>query len=184
MIKLQKLLKEVAASGDYLEAGAENDVRFGNKIYTPRRQEQEYCNECGSPMYEEKMCNECGWMEEGLKGGQKKLDVAPPFGKITGADFKKLRSKKHVKKEVDTPNPPTDYSGKPSIKGLMPIVEEDHEVFMALKSLKEIQSAAQSLMAKLGEDEKDIPAWIQDHITNAENYIKQANEGFYIEDQY
>lgn len=28
--------------------------------------------------------------EEELKGGQKKLDVAPPFGKLTSADFKKL----------------------------------------------------------------------------------------------
>ena len=27
-----------------------------------------------------------------LVGGQKKLDVASPFGKITGADFAKLRS--------------------------------------------------------------------------------------------
>jgi hypothetical protein len=33
-------------------------------------------------------------MGEGLKGGQKKLDVAKPKGKITGADFKKLRKTK------------------------------------------------------------------------------------------
>jgi hypothetical protein len=33
-------------------------------------------------------------IEEGLKGGQKKLDVAKPKGKITGADFKKLRKTK------------------------------------------------------------------------------------------
>ena len=31
-----------------------------------------------------------------LVGGQKKIDVAAPFGKITGADFKKLRNKKKV----------------------------------------------------------------------------------------
>jgi hypothetical protein len=30
-------------------------------------------------------------VNEALKGGQKKIDVAPPFGKLTGADFKKLR---------------------------------------------------------------------------------------------
>ena len=30
---------------------------------------------------------------KGLKGNQKKLDVAPPFGKLTGTDFKKLRNK-------------------------------------------------------------------------------------------
>jgi hypothetical protein len=27
--------------------------------------------------------------------------------------------------------------------------------------------------------ERDIPGWIQDHITNAENYIDQANQGFH-----
>jgi hypothetical protein len=32
--------------------------------------------------------------EQQLKGGQKKIDVAEPKGKITAADFKKLRSKK------------------------------------------------------------------------------------------
>ena len=31
-----------------------------------------------------------------LVGGQKKIDVAAPFGKITGADFKKLRNKKKI----------------------------------------------------------------------------------------
>lgn len=39
-----------------------------------------------------------GWEEidvtEELKGGQKKLDVAKPKGKLTAADFKKLRDKK------------------------------------------------------------------------------------------
>jgi hypothetical protein len=38
---------------------------------------------------------------EQLKGGQKKIDVAEPKGKITAADFKKLRDKKTNKKEVD-----------------------------------------------------------------------------------
>lgn len=32
-----------------------------------------------------------------LKGKQHKLDVAPPFGKLTGADFKKLHSMKKNK---------------------------------------------------------------------------------------
>jgi len=44
------------------------------------------------------------WQEihvyEDLKGGQKKLDVAPPKGKLTAADFKKLRSKKKETKEL------------------------------------------------------------------------------------
>lgn len=128
MIKLKKLLNEMMASGDYLETGAEDDVRFGDNRMTPHRQEQEYCNECGAQMYEDAMCKECGYENHGA--------------------------------------------------------DQDHEVFMAQKSLKQIQSAAQSLMAKLGDDEKDIPAWIQDHITNAENYIKQASEGFYTENPH
>jgi len=39
--------------------------------------------------------------EQKLKGGQKKIDVAEPKGKITAADFKKLRDNKNHKKEVD-----------------------------------------------------------------------------------
>ena len=35
-----------------------------------------------------------------LIGGQKKIDVAAPFGKITGEDFAKLRSKKNKKKVI------------------------------------------------------------------------------------
>lgn len=37
--------------------------------------------------------------EEKLKGDQEKLDKAPPFGKLTGADFKALRKKSKKKKE-------------------------------------------------------------------------------------
>jgi len=120
-------------------------------------------------------------IDEELKGGQKKLDVAEPKGKITAADFAALRAKKGVKKEVDTPNPPTDYSGKPAIPGLGPIVgmKEDHEVSMAHSSLESIIKSALELKAKLGNDERNIPGWIQDHITNAENYIDQASQGFH-----
>ena len=40
-------------------------------------------------------------MDEELKGNQKKIDVAEPKGKITAADFKKLRDKKKETKEED-----------------------------------------------------------------------------------
>jgi sialic acid synthase SpsE len=119
---------------------------------------------------------------------------------------------------MKTPNPPTDYGGKPSIPGLGPIVDMeekkklskkqqyiakqaqpedkitgadfkklrsmkkeggDHEVAMAQSSLQAIIEAAQELMAKLGSEERNIPGWIQDHITNAENYIEQAAQGFH-----
>lgn len=195
-------------------------------------------------------------MDEELKGGQKKLDVAEPKGKITGADFKALRAKKGMKKEMNTPNPPTDYSGKPAIPGMGAIVDmeegelklgvkydldgdsgyistggskdpkdwkfladkgkypylsvkkklvpsakqptkygdafkagsnkghyidenEDHEVSMAHNSLESIIKSAMELKMKLGDNEKDIPAWIQDHITNAENYINQASKNYH-----
>lgn len=61
--------------------------------------------------------------------------------------------------------------------------EVDHEVFMAQNSLKSIISSASQLMSKIGDEEFDVPAWIQDHITNAENFIEQANQGFYREDE-
>ena len=40
-------------------------------------------------------------MDEDLKGRQSKIDVAKPKGKITAADFKKLRDAKSHKKEVE-----------------------------------------------------------------------------------
>lgn len=56
---------------------------------------------------------------------------------------------------------------------------EDHEVSMAMNSLKSIINSAYMLMEKLGSEERNIPGWIQDHITNAENYIDQAAQGFH-----
>jgi hypothetical protein len=98
-------------------------------------------------------------IDEELKGGQKKLDVAEPKGKITGADFKALQAKKKsMKKEGEG---------------------QDHEVSMAQNSLKTIVSSASQLMNLLGQDEKNIPAWIQDHITNAENFINQASKNYH-----
>ena len=56
---------------------------------------------------------------------------------------------------------------------------DDHEVAMAQNSLKAIAKAAMELSNKIGGVERDIPGWIQDHITNAENYIEQAAQGFH-----
>jgi hypothetical protein len=62
---------------------------------------------------------------------------------------------------------------------------EDHEVSMSQASLKSIISSASQLMNKLGNDERNIPGWIQDHIVNAENYIDQANQGFHeLDNEY
>jgi flagellar biosynthesis chaperone FliJ len=56
---------------------------------------------------------------------------------------------------------------------------EDHEVSMANNSLDTIIKMATELKTKMGENEKDIPAWIQDHITNAENFISQASSNYH-----
>ena len=83
-----------------------------------------------------------------------KLD--PPEDELDGGDFKAMRAGKKPKMEA-----------------------EDHEVGMALGSLEQIMRSAQELMQKLGQEERNIPGWIQDHITNSEQYLYQANKGFH-----
>jgi hypothetical protein len=56
---------------------------------------------------------------------------------------------------------------------------EDHEVSMANNSIDTIIKMATELKAKMGENEKNIPAWIQDHISKAENYISQAASNYH-----
>jgi hypothetical protein len=111
------------------------------------------CKECGSPMmYEDKMCMECGYMEEAsLYGKDDTMDDGSP----SDADIAAAEG--------------GDGMGE----------NMDHEVSMAQNSLKAIVSAASELMNKMGEEEKDIPAWIQDHITNAANYIQQASQNYH-----
>ena len=55
----------------------------------------------------------------------------------------------------------------------------DHEVSMAVSSLEAIAEAIVELRQKLGNTERNIPGWIQDHIAKAENYIEQAAQGFH-----
>jgi archaellum component FlaC len=59
------------------------------------------------------------------------------------------------------------------------IKEGDHEVAMAVSSLEAIAEAIVKLRQKLGNQERNIPGWIQDHIAKAENYIEQAAQGFH-----
>ena len=56
---------------------------------------------------------------------------------------------------------------------------QDHEVSMAHNSLKSIIQSCVELMDRLGDDERNLPGWIQDHISNAENFIDQAAQGFH-----
>jgi pyruvate/2-oxoglutarate dehydrogenase complex dihydrolipoamide acyltransferase (E2) component len=57
--------------------------------------------------------------------------------------------------------------------------EGDHEVAMAVSSLEAIAEAIVELRQQLGNTERNIPGWIQDHIAKAENYIEQAAQGFH-----
>jgi hypothetical protein len=61
-------------------------------------------------------------------------------------------------------------------------LDEDYEVAMAQDSLDSIIRAAMMLKAQMGDNEVDLPAWIQDHITNSENYINQAAKGYHESD--
>ena len=56
---------------------------------------------------------------------------------------------------------------------------EDHEVGMAHGQLEAICDASMELQDKIGNEEKDLPGWIQSHITSAYEYIKQANDNFH-----
>lgn len=147
--------------------------------------------------------------EKDLPGNQEKIaQAAEPKDKITAADFATLRANKkanvkEVKLDYDFNEDELEkivqtlkrhYSTlvnpiKAMEKSLGKKVAawddfsidegQDHEVSMAQNSLKSIISSASQLMNMLGQDEKDIPAWIQDHITNAENYINQASKNYH-----
>jgi hypothetical protein len=61
-------------------------------------------------------------------------------------------------------------------------LDEDYEVAMAQDSLDSIIRAAMMLKTQMGDQEVNLPAWIQDHITNSENYINQAAKGYHESD--
>jgi len=116
--------------------------------------EKKLCKECGEGYMEEGQCNECGYMEE-----------AATFTNKYNDDPKLKGGQKDLPDEVQAK--------------IIAKEGEDHEVAMAQNSLKSIISSASELMNKLGDEERDIPGWIQDHITNSENFIDQANQGFH-----
>lgn len=60
---------------------------------------------------------------------------------------------------------------------------EDHEVGMAMSQLNAISKAVGELLQKIGRVEKDLPGWLQDHISQSYNYIKQANDGYHELDE-
>lgn len=56
---------------------------------------------------------------------------------------------------------------------------EDHEVGMANGQLDDIIRNATELKGKVGEVEMNLPGWISDHISQAMQFINQANTGFH-----
>lgn len=95
--------------------------------------------------------------EAELTAKQKQLDVDKD-GEIEASDLAKLRAGEEPKTE--------GHGG-------------DHEVSMAHNSLDNLIKNAMELKAKLGEGEKNIPAWIQDHISVAANNLEQANSNYH-----
>jgi len=63
-----------------------------------------------------------------------------------------------------------------------PVTEEhygDHEVRMSMNLLDDIIKNANELKDKIGTKEFDMPGWIQDHISQSQNFINQANTGYH-----
>lgn len=55
----------------------------------------------------------------------------------------------------------------------------DHEVGMALNQLDDIIRNATAVKSKLGTQEENMPGWIQDHISQAQNFINQVATNFH-----
>lgn len=55
----------------------------------------------------------------------------------------------------------------------------DHEVGMAMGQLDDIIKNATELKGKIGTQEMNMPGWIQDHISQSQNFINQANTGYH-----
>lgn len=91
--------------------------------------------------------------EAELTDKQKQLDVDKD-GEIEASDLAKLRASKN------------EGHG-------------DHEVSMAHNLLDDIIKSAMELKTKMGQGEKDVPAWIQDHISQAQNFINQASTNYH-----
>jgi antitoxin component of MazEF toxin-antitoxin module len=142
---------------------------------------------------QEKKVDELLAQYEELTAKQKQLDVDKD-GKIEGDDLAKLRAGKKADEKLDPvgkEDGDIDNDGdkdssdkylqarRDAIGKAMKNENEDHEVSMASKTLDSIIRHATELKGKIGMEEKDIPAWIQDHIAVAENNLDQANTSYH-----
>jgi hypothetical protein len=64
-----------------------------------------------------------------------------------------------------------------------PLTEERHDVAMTLSNVKSIAQSVSELLQKLesAEESTELPAWIEDHISRADDLINQAAKGYYEE---
>jgi len=131
---------------------------------------------------------------EELSAKQKQLDVDKD-GKIEGDDLAKLRAGKTNEKldavgqeDGDVDNDGDKDSSDKYLQTRRDAIGkamksegsgEDHEASMANSTLDSIIKHATELKGKIGMEEKDIPAWIQDHIAVAENNLDQANTSYH-----
>lgn len=164
------------------QAPKKEGIRFGNEErpmetmpslnHSEMKAMANQCQECGAPMmYEDKMCMECGYMQEGEEELYKKGDIVNDD--YPGDDASQSLAASFIGAGDDGGEAAADSADGGVAE------TQDHEVSMAQNSLRSILNAAGELMNKMGEDEKDIPAWIQDHITNAANYIQQASQNYH-----
>ena len=142
---------------------------------------------------QEKKVDELLAQYEELSAKQKQLDVDKD-GKIEADDLAKLRAGKTEEldpvgqEDGDIDNDGDKDSTDKYLQHRRDVIgkamkNEDHEVSMAQSTLDSIIRHATELKGKVGMHEKDLPGWIQDHITNAENYIDQANTGYHEYEQ-
>ncbi len=160
MIKLSglvnlKALKEETKESPVPAPSVAADEKKGDKKVSVEMKLKKLKEMQMTPDQEKKVDEMLAQFEE-LTAGQKKLDVDGD-GEIEGSDLAALRAKK-------------DESVNEN---------EDHEVSMATKTLDSIIRHATELKGKIGMEEKDIPAWIQDHIAVAENNLDQANTSYH-----
>ena len=175
----QKDLPDELQAGIIKKEGIEDWQRFYEEGY---RAGYEHAKAGVKPMYEgmEGSLQHITRIEEIINYLASNISKNPDMKKENKISL--LQSLKELKGHLDdlgsTIEQGDEYVADYSRRGDMNL-KEDHEVAMAQASLKSIISSASQLMGKIGDEEIDLPGWIQDHITNAENFIDQANQGYH-----
>lgn len=122
-------------------------------------------------------------------------DVDEPVGKVSNPINTKVRTtpkytkenKSKVRKEANDIKVSKGDVGEPDAKSFTPDgksfqseeTDYDHEVGMAMGQLDDIIKNVTELKAKIGTTEQNLPGWIQDHISQSQNFINQANTGYH-----